>query len=152
MSRMMSKKRLLVGLAAAGVLGVGVAAPTIAMAAENETPPPNASATEGGKREQQRADRHAAFAEALATELGVDTDKVTAALAKLRERQQANRPERPERRERPDAAGRQAALTERLDRAVEDGKLTREQADAITAAAEAGVLGGGPSGHRGPGR
>ncbi|MFI7574059.1 hypothetical protein [Micromonospora sp. NPDC049497] len=143
MSRMMTKKRLLVGLAAAGVLGVGVAAPTVAMAADNGTPSPSASAGEGTDREQRHAERHAAFAEALAKELGVDTDKVTAALEKVREQQRADRPERP------DAADRKAALAERLDQAVEDGKLTREQADAITAAAEAGVLGGGPGGHRG---
>ncbi|MEE6307149.1 hypothetical protein V1634_09970 [Plantactinospora veratri] len=61
---------------------------------------------------------------------------------------------------RPDArskADRQAMLKERLDRAVSDGKLTRQQADALVAAAEAGVFpawggwpgGGGPK-HGGP--
>jgi hypothetical protein len=45
-------------------------------------------------------------------------------------------------------AERRAALQERLDAAAEAGELTREQADAILAAREAGVLGSfGPRGH-----
>ncbi|MDM4720101.1 hypothetical protein QTQ03_11115 [Micromonospora sp. WMMA1363] len=160
MSRTIRKKHLLAGLAAAGVLSVGIAAPTMALAADNASPSPSASADEGTDRQQQREDRRedrqqqredrqAKFAEALAEELGVDTDKVTAALAKLREERKADRPERPE---RPNAADRQAALEERLDQAVEDGKLTQEQADAITAAVEAGVFpAGGRGGHGGPG-
>ncbi|MCM0674318.1 hypothetical protein NCC78_06400 [Micromonospora phytophila] len=146
MSRTMRKKHLLAGLAAAGVLGVGIAAPTVAFAADGDTPTPAASATESGDRQQQRADRQAEFAEALAKELGVPTDKVTAALEKVREQHKpAGRPERG------NAADRQAALKERLDQAVKDGKLTQEQADAITAAAEAGVFPGGRGGHGGPG-
>ncbi|MER7456422.1 hypothetical protein [Micromonospora sp. NPDC126480] len=142
MSRTIRRKHLLAGLAAAGVLGVGVTVPAVALAADNTSP--SASAGESTDREQRRADRQAEFAEALATELGVEADKVTAALEKLREQRKADRPERP------DAADRQAALKERLDRAVEDGRLTREQADAILAAAEAGVL-GGPGGRGGHG-
>jgi hypothetical protein len=106
-------------------------------------PSPSASnSTEQGTDRQQRADRQAAFAEALAKELGVSTDKVTAALEKVREQQKADRPERPS------AEDRQAQLKERLDQAVKDGKLTQEQADAITKAAEAGVF-PGPAGGRG---
>ncbi|MER7332082.1 MULTISPECIES: hypothetical protein [unclassified Micromonospora] len=147
MSGTMKKKHLLAGLAAAGVLGVGIAAPTVAFAADGGTATPSASASESGsssdERQQQRAERQAEFAEALAKELGVDTDKVTAALEKVREAQKpADRPERG------DSADRQAALKERLAQAVEDGKLTQEQADAITAAAEAGVL-AGPGGRGG---
>ena len=149
MSRTISKKHLLAGLAAAGVLGVGIAAPTVAFADDNATPKPSASSStdQGGTdRQQQRADRQAAFAEELAKELGVSTDKVTAALEKIREQHQADRPERPS------TEDRQADLKERLDQAVKDGKLTQEQADAITKAAEAGVL-PGPGGHgqHGPG-
>ena len=142
MSRTISKKHVLVGLAAAGVLGVGIAAPAVAFADDNATPKPSASSTDQGgtDRQQQRADRQAQFAEDLAKELGVSTDKVTAALKKIREQHQADR------RERPSTEDRQADLKERLDQAVKDGKLTQEQADAITKAAEAGVL-PGPGGH-----
>ena len=141
-----TRKRLLVGLAAAGVLGVGIAAPTVALA-DDKSP----SASTSTDQQQQRADRQAEFAESLAKELGVPTDKVTAALEKLREQRQADRPERPSTQDR------QAALKERLDQAVKDGKLTQEQADAVLKAAEAGVFPGpggaggfpGGPGHRG---
>lgn len=160
MSRKMSKKHVLAGLAAAGVLGVGIAAPTIAFAEEGATPSPGASSSEHTDRQEKRAERQSEFAEALAKELGVSTDKVTAALEKVREQHKADRPERGkfgERGERPDAADRQAALKERLAQAVKDGKLTQEQADAITKAVEAGVFPGGGGfpggwgrGHGGP--
>ncbi|MFI7521969.1 hypothetical protein [Micromonospora globbae] len=143
MSRTFRKKHLLAGLATAGVLGVGIAAPTMAFAADNASPAPSASTTDDGQR-QKASDRQSAFAEELAKELGVSTDKVTAALEKLREQHKADRPERPS------AEDRQARLEERLDQAVEDGKLTQEQADAILDAVESGVLGGG--GFGGPGR
>ncbi|MFI6265084.1 hypothetical protein [Micromonospora sp. NPDC051006] len=149
MNRTIRKKHLLAGLATAGVLGVGIAAPTMAFAADGGGSTPSASATENGDRQQQRADRQAEFADALAKELGVSTDKVTAALEKVREQQKADRPERPS------TEDQQARLKERLDQAVKDGKLTQEQADAITKAVEAGVfpgpgMRGGHGGHGGP--
>ena len=146
MSRTIRRKHLLAGLATAGVLGVGIAAPTIAFAADTPTPTPSTStAPAPGAAPGAKADRQGEFAEALAKELGVPTDKVTAALEKVREqRRQADRPQRPS------AEERQAALKQRLDQAVKDGKLTQEQADAITKAVEAGVF-PGPGGHRGPG-
>ncbi|TDB77021.1 MULTISPECIES: hypothetical protein [unclassified Micromonospora] len=143
MARTISKKHLLAGLAAAGVLGVGIAVPTVAFA-ENPTPSPSASSGEKDSgRQERRAQRQAEFAEALAKELGVPTEKVTAALEKLREQHKADRPQRPS------AEERQARLKERLAQAVKDGKLTQEQADAITKAVEAGVFPGG--GGHGPG-
>ncbi|MEU1749592.1 hypothetical protein [Micromonospora arida] len=148
MFRTMSKKHLLASVAAAGVLGVGIAAPTMAFAADGSTPTPSASSSEQPQQDRQgdkKADRQGEFAEALAKELGVPTDKVTAALEKVREQHRpADRPQRPS------TEDRQAALKERLEQAVKDGKLTQEQADAITKAVEAGVF-PGPGGHRGPG-
>ncbi|WBC17208.1 hypothetical protein O7600_10405 [Micromonospora sp. WMMA1998] len=139
-----TRKRLLVGLAAAGVLGVGIAAPTVALA-DDKSPGPSASTS--ADRNGERQQRQAEFADALAKELGVPADKVTAALKKLREQRQADRPERPQ---PPSTQDRQAALKERLDQAVKDGKLTQEQADAVLKAAEAGVFPGpGGAGHRG---
>ncbi|MFE9692716.1 hypothetical protein [Micromonospora sp. NPDC005806] len=149
MIRTMSKKQLLVGLAAAGVLGVGIAAPTVALADDKSpSPAPSASTStstdQGTDRQQQRADRQQEFAEALAKELGVPTEKVTAALEKLHDQHKGDRPERPS------TEDRQAMLKERLDQAVKDGKLTQEQADAVLKAAEAGVFPGpGGHGHRG---
>ena len=152
MIRRMSRKHLLAGLAAAGVLGVGIAAPTVALA-DDKSPSPSASAIQdqGTDRQQQRADRQAEFAEALAKELGVSTDKVTAALEKLREQHRADRPQRPSTEDRQGRQEeRQANLKERLDQAVKDGKLTREQADAVLKAVEAGVFPGpGARGHHG---
>ncbi|MET7373810.1 hypothetical protein [Micromonospora arida] len=146
MSRTIRRKHLLAGLATAGVLGVGIAAPTIAFAADTPTPTPSTStAPAPGTAPGAKADRQGELAEALAKELGVPTDKVTAALKKVREQHRpADRPQRPS------TEDRQAALKERLEQAVKDGKLTQEQADAITKAVEAGVF-PGPGGHRGPG-
>ncbi|GIJ34749.1 hypothetical protein [Micromonospora sediminimaris] len=178
MSRTISKKHLLAGLAAAGVLGVGIAAPTVALADDKATPSASASSEPQGDRQEQRAARHAQFAEALAEELGVPTEKVTEALEKLREQHQpegrtdreghrgfpgrgegrmggdgAAEGRKGERRTPPSAEERKETLTERLAQAVEDGKLTQEQADAITAAVEAGVFGGwgGPGARGGEG-
>ncbi|MGI5519372.1 hypothetical protein ACQEUX_00255 [Micromonospora sp. CA-259024] len=142
MSRTIRRKHLLAGLATAGVLGVGIAAPTIAFAADAA---PTPSASSDAQAPGSRADRQGEFAEALAKELGVPTDKVTAALEKVRAQ---HRPT--DRPERPSAENRQAAVKERLAQAVKDGKLTQEQADAITKAVEAGVF-PGPGVHRGPG-
>jgi hypothetical protein len=74
-----------------------------------------------------------------AAELGIDESKVAAAPDKVRAKQAAEA-----------TAQRTAQLKTRLDAAVTEGKLTREQADAILKAAESGLLpggiGGGPGG------
>ncbi|MGW0436407.1 hypothetical protein ACWDV4_28145 [Micromonospora sp. NPDC003197] len=169
MSRLFSKKNALAGLATAGVLAVGVAAPTLAFAQDGDsaTPKPSTSSstTEGDKNEQRRTERQSEFAKSLAEELGVSQDQVEAALTKLREEHKADAQEKRDERKQPsdeDKADAQAKLKERLDQAVEDGKLTQEQADAIVKAYEAGVLPGadgpggrghghGPGGPGGPG-
>lgn len=122
------------------VLAVGVAVPALAQDAGAET---GDTATEN--RFEDRAERFAekqeAFAAALAAELGLDTATVEAALESVAEQMATER-----------QAERQAAIEERLDAAVEDGSLTREQADALREAAEEGVLGfGHRGGRRGPG-
>jgi len=156
MIRKMSRKNVLVGLAAAGVLGVGIAAPTVALA-DDKSPAPSASASadQGTDRQQKRADRQAEFADALAKELGVSTDKVTAALEKLKEQHKGDRPERPSTEDRQAKqkdwqANRQEQLKNRLDQAVKDGKLTQDEADAVLKAVDAGVFPGpGARGHHG---
>ncbi|HEY0699590.1 MAG TPA: hypothetical protein VGD43_17470 [Micromonospora sp.] len=140
----MSRKTALAGVAAAGVLGLGIAVP--ATMAFGHTPTPSGSAAPSDSSEQwqqQREERVNAYAEALAKELGLPTDKVKAALEKVRaERKPADRPDAGT------PADRVARLTERLAEAVKEGKLTQEQADAIVTAVEAGVLpGGGWWGH-----
>jgi hypothetical protein len=78
----------------------------------------------------QKPDRAAmekALAASLAKSLGIDEAKVTAALGELRTAEQAKHA---------------AALKPRLDQAVKDGTLTQAEADAVTKAAEKGVIGG----------
>jgi hypothetical protein len=141
------------GLALAGAAGVLALALTGAGAAlaQDPTPSPSTSASASAtapsqdNRDAARAQRDDQFAEALAKELGIDKAKVADALTKVRAAREAEA-----------KAQHIADLKTRLDTAVTAGKLTREQADAILKAAEAGVLpvggpGGGP-GHRGPGR
>lgn len=171
MSRPISKKAAIAGLAAAGVLGVGIAVPAIAFA-EGAEPSPSASASPAAPAEkpdrqdwqQRREERKDALAEALAAELGVDKEKVAAALEKVHGQLRSEAKTRHDGWGRGDrdqkagdqktadqrAADRKAKLKERLDKAVADGKLTREQADAIVAAAEAGVLNGPGWSGRGP--
>ncbi|MEU3454166.1 hypothetical protein ABZ671_11250 [Micromonospora sp. NPDC006766] len=157
MSRI-SKKHMLAGLAAAGVLSVGIAAPAVAFADNKPASTPSAAGTQGA--EHQRPDRQAKFAEELAKELGVSTEKVTDALNKVRAEHKADRPERPSAADRQaKQQERQAKLQERLqnrlDQAVKDGKLTQAEADAIMKAVKSGVfqgLGGEHfRGHWGPG-
>lgn len=92
--------------------------------------------------EEERAARETAFANALAEELDLSVDQVTAAIEKVRAAHQAER---------------RTALSERLDAAVEDGDLTAGDKASVLKAYDAGVLGrgpgglGGPGGHGGPG-
>jgi hypothetical protein len=136
------KKRTVIWTAA-GVLAVGIAVPTLAYAAD-PTPAPSTSAGAA----ENKGNRDEKLAAALATELGLDQQKVADALAKVREQL---RPERPAGAPEATKEDHAAKFKERLDQAVKDGKLTQAEADAIAKAQAAGVL-GGPGGHgRGPG-
>jgi len=91
--------------------------------AEGEQPTP--------PTEEERAEREAAFAKALAEELDLSEAEVTAALEELHAAH---------------AAEERAALAERLDTALEDGDLTAADKASVLKAFDAGVL-GGPGGH-----
>ena len=77
------------------------------------------------EREAARTARQAAFAKALAGELGIDEAKVTAALDELRAEREAER------------ATQNKAV---LDQAVKDGKLTQAEADAVAKAVDQGIV------------
>ncbi|BCB84077.1 hypothetical protein [Phytohabitans suffuscus] len=98
MNRPITKKAALTGLAVAGVLSVGIAAPIAAYAADRDGRPPAASygygngegngygpSRHGNGDGKDRAAHDAEFAAALAKELGVPEDKVAEALSKVRE-------------------------------------------------------------------
>lgn len=91
MSRRISKRAALGGLAVAGVLSVGIAAPIAAYAADRDGRPPAGSYSGYGYGPgrpgdgKDRAARDAEFAAALAKELGIPEDQVADALSKVRE-------------------------------------------------------------------
>lgn len=123
-------RRTLAGIGVIGALALSVPA-----LAQDRTDDPAVESTQDGgadEGEDRRTAVRERFAEELASELGLPPEQVEAALEAVHERLHAER-----------RAERLAALEERLDEAVAEGALTREQADAILAAAEAGVLPGG---------
>lgn len=132
MKKLSKKSVLLIG--ASGVLAVGIAAPTIAYAAD---PSPSASASASQSSDKRGQDQQK-LAAALAKELGIDEQKVADALAKVREQMRTEHAQQGHQK-----ADHTARLKERLAQAVKDGKLTQAEADAIIKANEAGVLGGG---------
>jgi hypothetical protein len=75
----------------------------------------------------ERTARHEKVTDALAEELGLSEAKVEAAFAKVH---------------KVHAAERREALSDRLDAAVEDGKLTKDDKTSVLKAFDAGVLGG----------
>jgi len=110
-------------------LGVDEAKVTDALKAFREANRPTTPPTEGTEgTKPDRTAQEAALAKSLAAALGIDESKVTAALEEIRTAAQEERA---------------AALKTRLDKAVTDGKLTQAEADAVTKAVEAGVIGGG---------
>ncbi len=154
----MKKTQPLLVTAAAGIAGLGlgltVGVPSVAGAQESVTsflsssvdPEEEGESSNGAMRDEER---RAELAERLAEELGLDTEEVAAALEKVGEEMRSEH-----------GAARLADLPDRLDKAVEDGRLTQEQADDILERAEAGEFrgrggrggpGGGHRGHGGPG-
>lgn len=120
-------KPMIAGLVAAPVLVLGAAIPALAQ-------DPSEAATDQASEaspEERFAEHTSELAAALAEQLGLDIETVAAALetvqAELAEQRQAEH---------------RTALEQRLDDAVADGSLTQEQADAILAASDAGVLPG----------
>jgi hypothetical protein len=87
MSRRISKRAAIGGLAVAGVLSVGIAAPIAAYAADRDGRPSGSYGYGPGRPGdgKDRAARDAEFAAALAKELGIPEDKVADALSKVRE-------------------------------------------------------------------
>jgi hypothetical protein len=126
--------RRLVLLGVVGALVVGALA--LPALAQNATEPTSEATPSPDLRLE---DRRSAFAAALAEELDLPVDQVTDAITAAHEKLAEQWMDE-----------RTAALRERLDQAVAAGQLTQEQADAIIAATEAGVLPGGPGfgGHR----
>ncbi|BCW48337.1 hypothetical protein [Arthrobacter sp. StoSoilB13] len=113
----------------AAKLGVDEAKVTDALKAFREANKPTTPPTQGTEgTKPDRAAQEAALAKSLAAALGIDESKVTTALEEIRAAAQQERA---------------AALKTRLDKAVADGKLTQAEADAVTKAVEAGVIGGG---------
>jgi hypothetical protein len=127
MERMTHSRLRLVVLGLVAVLAVALAVPALAQSDDDDAP------TGQSAPKTDDADGPGRFAEALADELGDDVtaEEVADAIAVVAERFAAEREER-----------LRSALRERLDTAVEDGALTRAQADAILEAAEEGVFGG----------
>lgn len=126
----------LAAIGIAGVLAAGTTASVLSPAVAQEAP----EAPQAGEhpKDERHAERRAAFAAALAEELDLPVDRVSAAIDAVNEQLRAEMKQR-----------RLAELKGRLDAAVEAGTLTQEQADAIYAAAESGVLpGGGRHGRR----
>jgi hypothetical protein len=126
-----SGRRLLL-FGVVGVLAAALAVPAFAQSTD-ETQTPSADETPSVEAEAEAAGRfgpiRSAFVEALAGELDLPVERVDEALTAVREQMIEEHRER-----------HLEGLRERLDAAVAAGELTREQADAIAEAGEAGVL------------
>lgn len=132
------------GVVLAATAGTGIAAWGVPALAETTSEQSTDQGTEQGAeqgtdKDDRRAQVQGALGEALAAELGLDADEVTAALEKVQSELRTEM-----------QAERLAQLEERLAAAVEAGELTQEEADEMLERAESGEL-RGPRGHGGPG-
>lgn len=136
------------GVVLAATAGTGIAAWGVPALAETTSEQSTDQGTEQGAeqgteqgtdKDDRRAQVQGALGEALAAELGLDADEVTAALEKVQSELRTEM-----------QAERLAQLEERVAAAVEAGELTQEEADEMLERAESGEL-RGPRGHGGPG-
>ena len=128
------------GVVLAATAGTGIAAWGVPALAETTSEQSTDQGTDQGTdKEDRRAQMQGALGEALAAELGLDADEVTAALEKVQSELRTEM-----------QAEHLAQLEERLAAAVKAGELTQEQADEMLERAESGEL-RGPHGHGGPG-
>lgn len=79
-----------------------------------------------GMTDEDRQAHRDAMAESLADELGIDVDKVKSALEEVQQEHEA---------------ARDARADEVLGQAVEDGRLTQSEADAVRKALDEGIVG-----------
>lgn len=125
--------------AAGAVVAIGALGWGIPALAQGDEAPSESSSTaaahpdrHGERSGEMREERRAELAERLAEELGLDQAEVESALEKVTEELRAEH-----------LAERLSGLEERLASAVEDGRLTQEQADELLESAEEGDLRGG---------
>jgi uncharacterized membrane protein YgcG len=126
----MRTKRAVVGVLAAGALTMGVVVPALAQAdPDSGDAATTTEETFRADRVERRAAHQEAFAAALADELGLPVDEVTAAIEKVTEQHRAEM-----------QASRAERFRDRLDAAVEAGELTQEEADERLERHDAGEL------------
>ncbi len=123
------------GSALAEALGVSESELQDAFTAVHEDLAPSEGDRSAPPTDADREERQAELAAALAEELGLDAAEVTAALAEVHEAR---------------GTEARAALSDRLDEAVDAGDLTAADKASVLKAFDAGVLGGRPGGR--PGR
>lgn len=160
MSRI-TKRKVVAGVVGAGILGVAIATPTVAIAADGDEPSrakTSATAVQGDERQ-----RTVPKADTLALRFDDSTGEATISLGETRGEDRTPTEQRAcasaeaqatpadsfaaSSAEKPIAVeSLQPMHAQRLTRAVEEGTITQEQADAITEAMSAGVL-SGQNGH-----
>lgn len=131
------KRSLTATMAAGGITLAAFALPALAQDSGDSSVDTETSVPTQEDREAKRAERQAAFAQALADKLDVPVEDVEAALAEIKEERQAER---------------QAEITARLDEKLAAGEITQEQYDTMIEQLENGEFPGrrGPRGFKGP--
>jgi hypothetical protein len=115
----MTTRMAVIGALVAGAITVGAVLPALAQDEGDTTREATAEAEAWQRGAGMRGVYREGFAADLAEELGLDVDEVAAAIEKV-------------------ATSRTERLQERLDAAVDAGRMTREEADAMLEAHAAG--------------